>query len=78
MIMVFNLYTDDNSKYDETFLQNYANINLLPQVKRIKGVGQAQIFGIKDYSMRIWLDPQRWRLRALIPQMLRMQLPIKA
>ena len=36
MIMVFNLYTDDNSKYDETFLQNYANINLLPQVKRIK------------------------------------------
>ncbi|MDV4128736.1 AcrB/AcrD/AcrF family protein [Elizabethkingia anophelis] len=67
MIMVFNLYTDDNSKYDETFLQNYANINLLPQVKRIKGVGQAQIFGIKDYSMRIWLDPQKMAAQGLDP-----------
>ncbi|NIG55074.1 efflux RND transporter permease subunit [Chitinophaga sp. Cy-1792] len=67
MIMLFNLYTDDNSRYDETFLQNYANINLIPQVKRIKGVGQAQIFGIKDYSMRIWLDPQKMAAHGLVP-----------
>ncbi|MFB6454173.1 efflux RND transporter permease subunit [Chitinophaga sp. Hz27] len=67
MIMLFNLYTEDNSRYDETFLQNYANINLIPQIKRIKGVGQAQIFGIKDYSMRIYLDPQKMSAYGLVP-----------
>lgn len=59
MIMIFNLYTDDNEKYDETFLQNYANINLIPQIKRVPGVGQAQIFGSKEYSMRVWLNPRK-------------------
>ncbi|NML56678.1 efflux RND transporter permease subunit [Chryseobacterium cheonjiense] len=59
MVMLFNLYTDDNSKYDEKFLQNYANINLIPSIKRVKGVGQAQVYGAKDYSMRIWLNPQK-------------------
>ena len=49
MIVIFNLYTDDNNKYDELFLQNYANINLVPQMKRVPGVGQVQIFGQKDY-----------------------------
>src|SRR6218665_1585715 len=39
MIMIFNIYTEDNSKYDELFLQNYANINIIPQVKRVPGVG---------------------------------------
>ncbi|MCT2563398.1 efflux RND transporter permease subunit [Chryseobacterium herbae] len=67
MVMLFNIYTDDNSKYDETFLQNYANINLIPQVKRVKGVGQAQVFGIKDYSMRIWLNPQKMASYGLDP-----------
>lgn len=67
MVMIFNIYTDDNKKYDETFLQNYANINLIPQVKRVKGVGQAQVFGIKDYSMRIWLNPQKMSSYGLEP-----------
>lgn len=67
MVMLFNIYTDDNGKYDETFLQNYANINLIPQVKRVKGVGQAQVFGIKDYSMRIWLNPQKMSSYGLEP-----------
>ncbi len=65
--MIFNIYTEDNKQYDETFLQNYANINLIPQVKRVKGVGQAQIFGIKDYSMRIWLNPQKMSSYGLVP-----------
>jgi multidrug efflux pump subunit AcrB len=43
MILIFNLFTEDNSKYDETFLQNYANINLIPQIKRVPGVGQAMV-----------------------------------
>lgn len=67
MIMLFNIYTDDNTKYDETFLQNYANINLIPQVKRVKGVGQAQVFGLKDYSMRVWLNPQKMSSYGLEP-----------
>ena len=56
MLMVFSLYSKDG-KYDETFLQNYSKINLLPQVQRINGVGEAMVFGRKDYSMRIWLKP---------------------
>ena len=46
-----------NPDYDDKFLQNYANINLIPQIKRIKGVGSAGTFASIDYSMRIWLRP---------------------
>ena len=67
MIMIFNIFTDDNSRYDELFLQNYANINLLPAIKRIPGVGQVQLFGVKDYSMRVWLDPQKMASYGLMP-----------
>lgn len=67
MIVIFNLYTDDNEKYDELFLQNYANINLVPQMKRVPGVGQVQIFGQKDYSMRVWLDPRKMANAGLVP-----------
>ncbi len=58
MIMVPLVYSDD-STYDETFLQNYAKINILPELQRVPGVGQAMVFGAKDYSMRIWLKPDR-------------------
>lgn len=58
MIMVIVLDSKD-SLYDETFLQNYAKINLIPDLQRIHGVGQAQVFGDKDYAMRIWLKPDR-------------------
>ena len=44
-------------EYDELFLENYIKINLIPQVQRVPGVGQALVFGAKDYSMRIWLKP---------------------
>ncbi|MBF4470954.1 efflux RND transporter permease subunit [Flavobacterium sp. HJJ] len=67
MIVIFNIYTEDNSKYDELFLQNYANINLVPQMKRVPGVGQVQIFGQKDYSMRVWLDPRKMANAGLVP-----------
>ncbi|MEI3798297.1 MULTISPECIES: efflux RND transporter permease subunit [unclassified Chitinophaga] len=72
MIMIFNLYTDDNTRYDELFLQNYANISLIPQIKRIPGVGQAQVFGSKDYSMRIWLDPRKMANAGLVPDDIRL------
>ena len=57
-IMAIGLYTEDESKYDQTFVANYAQINIIPEIKRIPGVGSAAIFGgSKDYSMRVWLNP---------------------
>lgn len=67
-IMFFNIMSHDEAKYDELFLQNYANINLVPALKRIKGIGNVQLFGEKDYSMRIWLDPQKLTVNGLVPQ----------
>ncbi len=58
IIMAIALYSND-SAYDEAFLQNYARINIVPQIQRVHGVGQATIFGSKDYAMRIWLKPDR-------------------
>ena len=58
MIMVPLMYSTD-STYDETFLQNYAKINIIPELQRVPGVGQAMVFGAKDYAMRIWLKPDR-------------------
>lgn len=66
-IMAFNIVSNDSAKYDELFLQNYANINLVPALKRIQGIGNVMIFGIKDYSMRIWLDPQKLTVNDLVP-----------
>jgi len=50
-------FTSENSDYDAKFLQNYANINIIPQIKRVYGVGNAAVYGANDYSMRIWLKP---------------------
>lgn len=67
MIMVVNLMST-TSEYDEKFLQNYAKINIIPELQRITGVGQAMVFGAKDYSMRIWLHPDRLAANNLSPQ----------
>ena len=66
MLMVFSLYSD-NGEFDETFLQNYSKINLLPQIQRVRGVGEAMVFGAKDYAMRIWLKPDVMSTYSLIP-----------
>ncbi|MDH6354882.1 HAE1 family hydrophobic/amphiphilic exporter-1 [Dysgonomonas sp. PH5-45] len=55
-IMMISL-TCDNPDYDSRFVQNYANINILPQIKRVYGVGDANVYGAKDYSMRVWFKP---------------------
>ncbi len=58
MLMYINLYSDDPT-LDEKFLFNYADINLLSELKRVDGVGFADILGNREYSMRIWLKPDR-------------------
>ncbi|MEI6949530.1 efflux RND transporter permease subunit [Paraflavisolibacter sp. H34] len=65
-LVIFSLYSEDPA-YDQTFLQNYAGINLVPQIKRITGVGDATIFGQMDYSMRIWLKPDVMASYGLVP-----------
>ena len=65
-ILIFALYSE-NKDYDDTFLQNYANINILPKIKRVVGVGDATIFSQKDYSMRIWLKPDVMASYGLVP-----------
>ncbi|WP_254560682.1 efflux RND transporter permease subunit [Dyadobacter diqingensis] len=67
-IMFFNIMSRDSVKYNEIFLQNYAKINLVPGLKRIPGIGNVQLFGSKDYSMRIWLDPQKLTVNDLVPK----------
>jgi HAE1 family hydrophobic/amphiphilic exporter-1 len=58
MLMYVNLYSDDPNA-DQKFLFNYADINILPELKRVDGVGYADILGNREYAMRIWLKPDR-------------------
>jgi HAE1 family hydrophobic/amphiphilic exporter-1 len=66
MVMVFSI-NSSNKSFDGTFLQNYANINVIPMLKRVNGVGQVQAFGTQDYSMRIWLRPDAMASYGLVP-----------
>ncbi|MFI2743314.1 efflux RND transporter permease subunit [Zhouia sp. PK063] len=60
LLMVVDLYAEDTITYDQTFLANYAQINIIPEIKRIPGVGQSMIFGgSKDYSIRVWMNPSQ-------------------
>ena len=56
-----------NPDFDDTFLQNYLNINVKPELQRINGVGDVTVFGGKDYAMRIWLDPAKMANYGLVP-----------
>ncbi|GAB4193132.1 MAG: efflux RND transporter permease subunit [Thermoflexibacter sp.] len=60
MLMYVNLYSTDKNA-DEKFLFNYAYVNVLPEIQRIKGMGRAQILGSRQFAMRIWLKPDRMR-----------------
>lgn len=57
----------DNKQYDETFLQNYANINIVPEIKRVNGVGKTMCYGMRDYSMRVWVKPDKLASYNLTP-----------
>ena len=65
MLMIFTIY-DMEDKYNIEFIENYANINIIPEIKRVSGVGDAFVMGA-DYSMRIWLKPDVMAQYGLIP-----------
>jgi HAE1 family hydrophobic/amphiphilic exporter-1 len=67
-IGAMGIYSEDPKKYDATFVNNYAQINIIPEIKRIPGVGSASVFGgIKDYSMRVWLNPTQLATYKITP-----------
>lgn len=66
MIAMVSLTSKDGSMSD-LFLENYAKINIVPELKRVKGVGDAMVYGNKDYSMRVWLDPNKLASYNLTP-----------
>ncbi len=66
MLLVFSV-TSSDGRYDSEFLANYTDINILPALKRIQGVGSAQSFSAQTFSMRIWLNPDKMRTHSLIP-----------
>lgn len=65
--LMFLSFYSENKAYDATFIQNYMNINVIPEIKRVNGVGDASVFGAKNYSMRIWLDPAKMANYGLVP-----------
>lgn len=66
MLMYVNLYSKDKNA-DMKFLFNYAGINMIPELQRINGIGQAKILGSRQYAMRIWLNPDRMRAYEVSP-----------
>lgn len=68
-IMTINVYSDHkDSVYDETFLQAYAQINMIRPLLRVDGVAQVSRIGARDYSMRVWLNPEKLAVYNLVPQ----------
>ncbi len=65
MLLIFSI-SDESGKYSPAFIENYAKINIIPQVQRVKGVGDAMVMGA-DYSMRIWLNPEKMAEYHLMP-----------
>src|SRR5690554_7973456 len=53
--LMFVSFYSENEDYDQLYVQNYMNINVVPQLKRVNGVGDANVFGQRNYAMRVWL-----------------------
>ncbi len=66
-VLFLALESDDPKMYDALYLTNYAQLNLIDPLSRVKGVGNAQAFGGGEYSMRVWLDPMKMRARGITP-----------
>src|SRR4029453_3622784 len=67
-ILLFVTLTSPKSTYDSLFLSNYATINIRDELSRLPGAGNVTVFGAGQYSMRVWLDPNKLYARGLLPQ----------
>lgn len=66
ILMMLAIYSE-NPDFDQVFVENYIRINVYPELQRVNGVGRANVFGAGDYSMRIWLDPDKMANLGLVP-----------
>lgn len=66
MLLIISLYSPDG-RYDEVYLNNYLQSNIVDEMKRVPGVGDCSIFGSMDYAMRIWLQPDKLAKYGLVP-----------
>ncbi|TXK72599.1 efflux RND transporter permease subunit [Mesonia sp. HuA40] len=69
--LMFLAVLSKNKDYDATYIQNYLNINVLPALKRIDGVGDVTVFGTRNYAMRVWLKPEKLAAYNLMPSDIR-------
>jgi len=67
-ILLFVTLSSPKATYDSLFLSNFATINIRDELSRLPGVGNVTVFGAGQYSMRVWLDPQKLQARSLMPQ----------
>ena len=67
-ILLFVTLSSPKATYDSLFLSNYATINIRDELSRLPGVGNVTVFGAGQYSMRVWLDPNKLQARSLMPQ----------
>ncbi len=67
VILFIALQSDDPARYNALYLTNYAKLNLVDELSRINGVGEVGAFGAGQYSMRVWLDPEKMRIRGVEP-----------
>lgn len=65
-LMFLSVYSE-NPNYNATFIQNYLNINVIPSIQRVKGVGNVNVFSSQVYAMRIWLKPEKLATYGLLP-----------
>lgn len=65
--LMFLSFYSENPNYDAIYIQNYMNINVIPELKRVSGVGDASAFGSRNYSMRIWIEPSKMKAYGLVP-----------
>ncbi len=66
ILMMLSVYSE-NPDYDNVFVENYVRINVYPELQRVNGVGRVNVFGSGDYSMRVWLDPDKMANLNLVP-----------
>ncbi|MDR0229587.1 MAG: efflux RND transporter permease subunit [Flavobacteriaceae bacterium] len=65
--LMFLSFYSTSPNYDAIYIQNYMNINVIPVLKRVNGIGDAQAFGSRNYSMRVWIDPAKMKAYGLVP-----------
>ena len=65
--LAYVAFYSENPDYDDVYINNYLNITIIPALKRINGIGYVNVFGGKNYSMRIWLDPEKMSSYGLVP-----------